>query len=163
MTQAYEAPEHPDLIVTTESCSIRDSTEKVIDLLERQKIIPTTLRDDAKIERIPELFVQPTKLAAAVDESKRLPALHISMVEMQWLQILAEGWAYPLKGFMRENEYLQTLHFNCILTGDESAVRYNQSVPIVLSVTNDDRQRLEGKLFMLACVSKLFRSRWDKL
>ncbi len=35
-------------------------------------------------------------------------------VEMEWLQVFSEGWAYPLSGFMRENEYLLSLHFNCI-------------------------------------------------
>jgi hypothetical protein len=24
------------------------------------------------------------------------------------------GWAYPLRGFMREDEYLQVLHFNSL-------------------------------------------------
>lgn len=44
---------------------------------------------------------------AALSESKSLPHLDITTVELQWLQVLSEGWAYPLKGFMRENEYLQ--------------------------------------------------------
>lgn len=35
-------------------------------------------------------------------------------VEAQWLQVLSEGWAHPLRGFMNEDDYLQTLHFNCI-------------------------------------------------
>lgn len=40
-------------------------------------------------------------------EAKTLPKLEITTVELQWLQVLAEGWAFPLVGFMRENEYLQ--------------------------------------------------------
>lgn len=36
---------------------------------------------------------------------------------MQWVQVLAEGWATPLNGFMREREYLQCLHFDCLLDG----------------------------------------------
>lgn len=38
---------------------------------------------------------------------------------MQWVQVLAEGWATPLNGFMREREYLQCLHFDCLLDGKE--------------------------------------------
>lgn len=38
---------------------------------------------------------------------------------MQWVQVLAEGWATPLNGFMREREYLQCLHFNCLLDGKQ--------------------------------------------
>lgn len=45
VTQAYEPPENPDLIVRTENFSIRDSTNQVIELLENERIIPKTLRD----------------------------------------------------------------------------------------------------------------------
>lgn len=38
-------------------------------------------------------------------------------VDMQWVQVLAEGWATPLNGFMREREFLQCLHFDCLLDG----------------------------------------------
>lgn len=71
-----------------------------------------------------------------------MPTLNITTVELQWLQVLSEGWASPLKGFMREQEYLQALHFNCILT-DDGINRNNHSVPIVLSLTDTDRKRLE--------------------
>lgn len=43
---------------------------------------------------------------------------------------------------MRENEYLQTLHFNCILS-DDGSLRNNHSVPIVLSLDESDKKRLE--------------------
>lgn len=69
-----------------------------------------------------------------------MPTLEISTVELQWLQVLAEGWATPLTGFMREKEYLQTLHFNCII-GDDGNVK-NHSIPIVLSLTEKDKERL---------------------
>lgn len=44
---------------------------------------------------------------------------------------------------MRENEYLQTLHFNSILSED-GAYRDNQSVPIVLSVTEEFKNKMDG-------------------
>ncbi len=31
--------------------------------------------------------------------------------------MLSEGWATPLGGFMRETEYLQCLHFGCLMKG----------------------------------------------
>lgn len=58
---------------------------------------------------------------------------------MQWVQVLAEGWATPLQGFMREREYLQCQHFGCLLDGGVT----NQSIPIVLPVSSDDKARLE--------------------
>lgn len=45
VTQAYEAPEHPDLVVKTEGLSIRESTLNVIQLLEQHNIIPKFIRD----------------------------------------------------------------------------------------------------------------------
>ena len=53
------------------------------------------------------------------------------------MQVLAEGWASPLKGFMREKEYLQCLHFNCLL--DETVS--NHSLPIVLPLCEKDKDR----------------------
>ncbi|KAG8519411.1 Bifunctional 3'-phosphoadenosine 5'-phosphosulfate synthase 1 [Galemys pyrenaicus] len=61
-------------------------------------------------------------------------------VDMQWVQVLAEGWATPLNGFMREREYLQCLHFDCLLDGGV----INLSVPIVLAATHEDKDRLDG-------------------
>jgi 3'-phosphoadenosine 5'-phosphosulfate synthase len=43
----------------------------------------------------------------AKGESETLPSLEISEIDLQWVQVLSEGWASPLKGFMREKEYLQ--------------------------------------------------------
>lgn len=94
------------------------------------------------MRQIPELFVLPSRKEAVIAESKSLPSLTMTVVELQWLQVLSEGWAYPLRGFMRENEYLQVLHFNCIRNDDEPSMRDNQSVPIVLSCSDEDKLRL---------------------
>jgi len=59
---------------------------------------------------------------------------------MEWLQVLSEGWATPLNGFMSEKQFLQCQHFGCLLTD----VKVNQSLPVVLPVSADDRQRLDG-------------------
>lgn len=42
---------------------------------------------------------------------------------------------------MRERQYLQCLHFGCLF--DDGLV--NQSIPIVLPVQSDDKERLEGR------------------
>eukprot|EP01044_Picomonas_judraskeda_P044804 COSAG03_NODE_24233_length_274_cov_0.502857_1_plen_60_part_10 len=34
---------------------------------------------------------------------------------VHWLQVLGEGWAAPLRGFMREGVLLEPLHFNSVL------------------------------------------------
>ena len=47
------------------------------------------------------------RVEAARHEASVLPSVEISTVDLQWVQVLSEGWASPLKGFMREREYLQ--------------------------------------------------------
>lgn len=37
-------------------------------------------------------------------------------------QVLSEGWAHPLKGFMREQEFLQCQHFNCLIENGEVVI-----------------------------------------
>merc|ERR1711962_1365451 len=74
-----------------------------------------------------------------IEEAKALPSIKISKVDLQWVQVLAEGWASPLKGFMREREYLQTLHFNCL----QEPSTINQSVPIVLPINDEEKVTVE--------------------
>ncbi|CAF4294133.1 unnamed protein product, partial [Rotaria magnacalcarata] len=51
----------------------------------------------------------------ALEEFPNLPKLDITELDLQWVQVLSEGWATPLAGFMRETEYLQCLHFGCLM------------------------------------------------
>jgi len=37
-------------------------------------------------------------------------------------QVLSEGWGHPLKGFMREQEFLQCQHFNCLIENGEVVI-----------------------------------------
>ncbi|KAM0944040.1 putative sulfate adenylyltransferase [Dioscorea sansibarensis] len=67
------------------------------------------------------------------------PKIKLSRIDLEWVHVLSEGWASPLAGFMRESEFLQTLHFNSIRLQDGSVV--NMSVPIVLAI--DDAQKRE--------------------
>lgn len=45
------------------------------------------------------------------------PAFPLLQLDLQWVQVLSEGWATPLKGFLREKEYLQVTHFGTLLDG----------------------------------------------
>lgn len=94
----------PDLIVNTENANVQESTDIVINFLQHKQIVPKIY--DLK-QHFPELFVKENRLDDIRKEMKTLPTLEIGKIDVQWLQVLAEGWAAPLKGFMRENEYLQ--------------------------------------------------------
>ncbi|RXM34693.1 Bifunctional 3'-phosphoadenosine 5'-phosphosulfate synthase 1 [Acipenser ruthenus] len=131
----YEKPESPELVLKTDSCGVNECIQQVIDLLQEKDIVPV----DASYE-VKELYVPENKLDLAKTDAQTLPALEINKVDMQWVQVLAEGWATPLNGFMREREYLQCLHFDCLLDGGV----INLSVPVVLPVTSEDKEKLDG-------------------
>ncbi|KMQ98168.1 bifunctional 3 -phosphoadenosine 5 -phosphosulfate synthetase [Lasius niger] len=134
--QSYDVPVTPDLIVNTENATVRQSTDLVVDFLQRKHVIPKS--GDPFKQPFRELFVKEDRLEDIRKEMKALPALEIQEIDMQWVQVLAEGWAAPLKGFMRENEYLQTQHFNCLY---ENGIPINQSIPIVLAISTADKER----------------------
>lgn len=66
-----------------------------------------------KSNLVQELFVSENERSAYVKEANDLDiqgmSVEITTVDMQWVQVLAEGWAQPLRGFMRENQYLQVI------------------------------------------------------
>uniref|UniRef100_A0A4W4H5Y9 Uncharacterized protein n=1 Tax=Electrophorus electricus TaxID=8005 RepID=A0A4W4H5Y9_ELEEL len=131
----YEKPESPELVLKTDSCSVNECIQQLLDLLQERDIVPV----DASYE-VKELYVPENKLDLAKADAETLPAVEIGKVDMQWVQVLAEGWATPLNGFMREREYLQCLHFDCLLDGGV----INMSVPVVLPVSTADKARLDG-------------------
>uniref|UniRef100_A0A672LKD7 Uncharacterized protein n=1 Tax=Sinocyclocheilus grahami TaxID=75366 RepID=A0A672LKD7_SINGR len=106
----YEKPEAPELVLKTDSCSVNECIQQLLDLLQERDIVPVDASSEVK-----ELYVHENKLDLAKADAETLPAVEITKVDMQWVQVLAEGWATPLNGFMREREYLQCLHFNCLL------------------------------------------------
>ncbi|XP_076282246.1 3'-phosphoadenosine 5'-phosphosulfate synthase [Lasioglossum baleicum] len=136
--QMYERPVNPDLIVTTENCTPEESAATVIDFLEKQCIIPVLQKSTVPIK---ELFVPESRIVSVKAEASTLQSLEISKIDVQWLQVLAEGWAAPLTGFMREDQYLQTQHLKCLV---EDKKEINQSVPIVLAISTEDKERLDG-------------------
>lgn len=66
-----------------------------------------------------ELYVtDPLEVQKLKAQCLSLPHLEITELDLQWIQTLAEGWATPLNGFMRENEYLQVLYFGQLQVSD---------------------------------------------
>mmetsp|Transcript_67 Transcript_67/g.144 ORF Transcript_67/g.144 Transcript_67/m.144 type:complete len:486 (-) Transcript_67:633-2090(-) len=99
------------------------------------------LSEPAVEDGIIELLVPESSRKARQAEAAGLQKVVVNDVDVQWIHVLSEGWASPLKGFMREKEYLQAIHFNSLRTDDGKIV--NQSLPIVLAVTTGDKERLQ--------------------
>uniref|UniRef100_A0A3B3QWT7 3'-phosphoadenosine 5'-phosphosulfate synthase 2a n=1 Tax=Paramormyrops kingsleyae TaxID=1676925 RepID=A0A3B3QWT7_9TELE len=99
----------------------------------------TGIDSDYERPEAPELVLKTGELT--VNECiQQLVELLREQLDLQWVQILAEGWASPLKGFMREREFLQVLHFGTLLDGGT----INMSVPIVLPVSTENKELLDG-------------------
>lgn len=124
-----------------------------------------------------ELFVtEEQKKAILIDHAKDAPEIELSLVDLQWLQVLSEGWASPLSGFMCERQYLQCLHFGQLFDlkqkwteeFDDSTTNgttfedefpipnfVSQSVPIVLPIDNEQKAKCSGA----NCVKLLYNGR----
>ncbi|XP_075910974.1 bifunctional 3'-phosphoadenosine 5'-phosphosulfate synthase 2-like isoform X4 [Petromyzon marinus] len=131
----YDKPETPDLVLKTSETTIDECVMRIVELLQEGGIVPMSATVEVK-----ELFAAENAVSGLQAEMQNLPTLSITELDLQWVQVLSEGWATPLAGFMREREYLQCLHFNCLLDGGVM----NLSVPVVLPVSTEDKQRLEG-------------------
>lgn len=90
--------------------------------------------------KLVELFVEESLKGVKKREALSLPRIKLSQIDLQWVHVLSEGWASPLRGFMKENEFLQTLHFNSLRLDDGSVV--NMSVPIVLAIDESQKRRI---------------------
>ncbi|CAB4054927.1 PAPSS [Lepeophtheirus salmonis] len=124
--QDYEKPENPDLMIKTLGRSIEECVYDVVEVLEKQQIIPKT---ESNPNRLKDLFIPVENKDSWLCESKSFPKVQLTKLDLQWVQVLSEGWSWPLKGFMRESEYIECLQFKCIHSHS-----VNQSVPIVLPV-----------------------------
>ncbi|XP_044153608.1 bifunctional 3'-phosphoadenosine 5'-phosphosulfate synthase 2 isoform X2 [Bufo gargarizans] len=142
----YEKPDCPELVLKTNLYSVNECIQQIVELLQEREIVPS-----GATKEVHELFVPENKLKQAREEAENLPAVEITKLDLQWVQVLSEGWATPLKGFMREREYLQVLHFDTLLDGGI----INLSIPIVLPVSTEDKERLSNaKEFALSYEGK---------
>lgn len=159
----YESPKNPEVVVKTAEMSVKECMMEVIDHLKEKAIVPSSAT-----EQVNELFVDPANLPAAKAEAASLPKLNITKLDLQWVQVLSEGWATPLNGFMREKEFLQSQHFGTLL---DSGVT-NQSIPIVLPVSTEDKNRLseanavaltyEGKVYAIVRKPEFYEHRKEE-
>ncbi|TKR77961.1 hypothetical protein L596_018846 [Steinernema carpocapsae] len=96
----YEEPRKPDLRIDAGGESIEASTRKLIAFLFQKGIVP--------------FLPYPTAISEMPSTS--ISTIAISESEAKWVQILANGWLDPLRGFMTEQQYLQTIQHGAIFT-----------------------------------------------
>uniref|UniRef100_A0AAY4DA63 Uncharacterized protein n=1 Tax=Denticeps clupeoides TaxID=299321 RepID=A0AAY4DA63_9TELE len=132
----YEKPDSPELVLKTGELTVNECIEQVVELLKNEvSHVPSGITKEVN-----ELFVPDNRVNLATSDANVLPTVTITKLDLEWVQVLSEGWASPLKGFMREKEFLQALHFGTLLDGGT----INMSVPIVLPLSAEDKERLDG-------------------
>lgn len=89
-----------------------------------------------------DLVVSESQSLARISVAESLPKVRLTKIDVEWVHVISEGWASPLRGFMREDEYLQSLHFNSLRLKNGSIV--NMSLPIVLAIDDEDKERIGG-------------------
>ena len=167
----YEAPEHPELAIKNQEMSVQAAVDIIMRKLVEEGVLvggPTLPKGlpypDG--DEIIDLLVPASKVSALRAEAETLPKALLTDIDVNWLQTVAEGWAAPLKGFMREGTLLQTIHFNSMLvdpfniTGNKASnevrtdflnfnrtvppKRVSMSVPIVLPCTSFTKANIEA-------------------
>jgi 3'-phosphoadenosine 5'-phosphosulfate synthase len=58
-------------------------------------------------------------------EAASLPRVLLTDIDLNWLQTVGEGWAAPLKGFMREGALVQALHHNSLLVDPQNVTGHS--------------------------------------
>lgn len=168
----YEPPLVPEITLKTHELEIEQSADILFKRLEMDgilegapKLTPPGLPNPDGDEVI-DLHVPEHLKAERKAEAETLPKVLITDLDLNWLQVIGEGWASPLKGFMREGTLLETLHFNSILvdpfnlTGNKDIHetttnfqdfpdvrppnRVSMSVPITLSCTAYTKAAIES-------------------
>ena len=168
----YEEPLNPEITLKTHELQIEQSVDMLFRRLEQDgilegapKVSPPGLPNPDGDEMI-DLHVPAELKSERMAEAETLPKVLITDVDLNWLQVIGEGWAAPLKGFMREGTLLETIHFNSILvdpfnlTGNalrhetqtdfanfpdrQAPQRVSMSVPITLSCSSYTKAAIES-------------------
>jgi 3'-phosphoadenosine 5'-phosphosulfate synthase len=166
----YEPPLHAEIVLPNYKMTVEECVAVVIKKLRQAGVLTGGVTDPSGLPmpdggEIIDLYVRESERKAKMKEAETLPKALLTDIDLNWLQTIAEGWAAPLRGFMREGVLLQTLHFNSILIdpydvrGMKNAItsktdfnkfdshppeRVSMSVPIVLPATDFTKREIES-------------------
>lgn len=163
----YETPLSPEVVLKNAEMPVEQCVDVLIAELRRRGFLsgaPDAASGLASPDggELVNLIVPQDQLPTKLAEAASLPSVPLTDLDVNWLQVIGEGWAAPLKGFMREGTLVQALHFNSMLvdqsnfTGlggyttqatnwmqeDFPSERVSMPVPIVLPITDFTRRAI---------------------
>ncbi len=165
----YEAPVNAEISLKNQEMSVQEAVDVIMRKLTKEGVLVggPTLKNGLPYpdgDEIVDLHIPKSQIKTKLAEAETLPKALLTDIDINWMQTIAEGWAAPLKGFMREGTLLQTIHFNSILvdpynlTGSKNfnenptnfldfktvpPKRVSMSVPIVLPITAYTKANIE--------------------
>jgi 3'-phosphoadenosine 5'-phosphosulfate synthase len=137
ISDPYEAPANYELNVNTGEQTLEQSTAFVLKHMEENNIL---VKKSAP--RVFQSMVQAPSAQEATDAAA-MPSIDLDLHQVQYLQTISEGWAFPLKGFMNELQLVESMHMKTVT--DENGQAHLLSVPITQHVTKAEKEALEGK------------------
>lgn len=135
VSSPYEQPACPDLLIESGIYGIEECRNKVLRLLVEHQIVPSAILDPV------DRHIPITQKIDLMEASEMLPKIDIDKLSLQWAQVISEGWATPLEGFMREREFLECIHFKTLTSVN---MVHSQSIPIVLPLGEEEKLRMRG-------------------
>merc|ERR1719440_519098 len=163
----YEAPAAPEVTLKTHSLTIAQSVATLMGALKEHGIL---VGEQVSGGLHPpdgglpvDLIVPADQLPAKLAEAATLPTVPLTDYDINWLQVIGEGWTAPLKGFMREGALVQQLWFNSMLVDERNFTglgsylegqetnwmqsafprdRVSMPVPIVLPITEFTKKQI---------------------
>lgn len=100
----YEAPEHPDINVRTGEQTLEESVDFVL-----QRMIDDGILIDHSKPHVADSLIEENLTEAEKNEFETLKSIDLEIEQVEYLQTIAQGWAYPLKNFMNELQLLEVL------------------------------------------------------
>lgn len=144
ISDPYEVPTNPDLNINTGELTLDQSIQMILKQAVEGGIIKSNTEPhivDSLVETVSE-----EELANLAT----LKSIDLEVDQVEYLQTIGQGWAYPLQKFMDEIQLLEVLHMKTIT--DAEGKRHLLSVPITQHVTKEQADALKGeKQIALKC------------
>jgi sulfate adenylyltransferase/3'-phosphoadenosine 5'-phosphosulfate synthase len=129
ISDPYEPPLRPEVVVDTDQEGVQESVDKIISALERLGYLPAPAR---------ERLLSGEELEAGLAEAGGLPRLDVGKREAADIYMLSAGALSPLHGFVGEQDYATVLEQGRLRSGQPFPI------PVTLRIDDDQARRLGG-------------------